>query len=99
VRVHDLKQGLEPLFQIVRGGGGGGRDGGAGPRPDALNAEQLAVARAGADEVFAEILAHPGEDGRAYHTESGRLPHRYSYGTASASRQVRARREAGAESA
>ena len=33
--------------------------------------------RAAADEVFAEILSYAGEDGRAYHTESGRLPHRY----------------------
>ena len=44
--------------------------------------------RAAADEVFAEILAYPGADGRAYHTESGRLPHRYSYGTSSSSRQM-----------
>ena len=44
--------------------------------------------RAAADEVFAEILSYRGEDGRAYHTESGRLPHRYSYGTSSSSRQM-----------
>ena len=41
-----------------------------------------------AREVFAEILAYPGEGGRKYHTESGRLPHRYSYGTTSSSRQM-----------
>jgi hypothetical protein len=55
---------------------------------DALNPEQLEIMRAAADEVFAEILAYPGADGRAYHTESGRLPHRYSYGTSSSSRQM-----------
>ena len=43
---------------------------------------------AGADEVFGEILSYAGADGRAYHTETGRLPHRYSYGTSSSSRQM-----------
>lgn len=35
-----------------------------------------------------EILAYPGRDGRRYMQESGRLPHRYCYGTTSASRQM-----------
>jgi hypothetical protein len=55
---------------------------------DALAPAQLEVMRRAADEVFAEILSHPGEAGRAFHTESGRLPHRYSYGTSSSSRQM-----------
>ena len=55
---------------------------------NALNPEQLEVMRAAADEVFAEILSYEGSEGRAYHTESGRLPHRYSFGTSSSSRQM-----------
>ena len=55
---------------------------------NALNARQLETMRAAADEVFAEILSYRGAEDRAYHTESGRLPHRYSYGTSSASRQM-----------
>ena len=38
--------------------------------------------------VLRQILAIPGQGARKYLTESGRLPHRYSYGTASASRQL-----------
>jgi hypothetical protein len=55
---------------------------------DALNPQQLEIMRAAADEVFAEILSYKGAEGRAYHTESGRLPHRYSFGTSSSSRQM-----------
>ena len=38
--------------------------------------------------MLGEILEIPGVGGRKYVTETGRLPHRYSYGTASASRQL-----------
>ena len=38
--------------------------------------------------MLADILALPGPEGRKYLTESGRLPHRYSYGTSSSSRQM-----------
>jgi hypothetical protein len=38
--------------------------------------------------VLKLILENKGEGGRKYITESGRLPHRYSYGTASASREL-----------
>lgn len=55
---------------------------------DALNPQQLDIMRAAADEVFAEILSYEGAQGRAYHSESGRLPHRYSYGTSSSSREM-----------
>ena len=44
--------------------------------------------REGSTRVLREILEHPGPDGRKYITESSRLPHRYSYGTSSASRQL-----------
>jgi len=51
--------------------------------PDMLNTMREASAR-----VLGQILEIPGVDGRKYVTETGRLPHRYSYGTASASRQL-----------
>ena len=53
-----------------------------------MNAEQLQRWRAGCARVLGDILSHPGPEGRKYITESGRLPHRYSFGTASASRQL-----------
>ena len=55
---------------------------------DVMTAEQLHHVREACCEVFAEILAYRGEGERAYHTESGRLPHRYSFGTTSSSRQM-----------
>ena len=55
---------------------------------DVLNGEQLASFRRGCARVLAQILAIPGRDGRRYVTESNRLPHRYSYGTSSASRHL-----------
>ena len=55
---------------------------------DALDAEHLALFREGCARVLREILAMPGRDGRRYLAESGRLPHRYCYGTTSASRQM-----------
>lgn len=53
-----------------------------------LNADQLEMCRAACSRVMGEILAYPGPEGRKYLTESGRLPHRYSFGTSSASRQM-----------
>ena len=55
---------------------------------DLLNPEQLAKFRKGCARVLAQILEIGGTDGRKYTTETGRLPHRYSYGTSSASRQL-----------
>lgn len=55
---------------------------------DLLDAERLAQFRAGSARALREILSVPGPGGRKYMTESGRLPHRYSYGTSSASRQM-----------
>ena len=55
---------------------------------DLLNAEQLELWRAGCAEALRQILETPGPGDRKYMTETGRLPHRYSYGTCSASRQM-----------
>ena len=55
---------------------------------DLLDAEQLNRFREGCARVLAQILEIGGTDGRRYTTETGRLPHRYSYGTSSASRQL-----------
>ena len=41
-----------------------------------------------APRVMQDILAYPGQGQRKYLTESLRLPHRYSYGTSSASREL-----------
>ena len=55
---------------------------------DLLDAGQLERFRDGCARVLRQILEIPGRDGRKYLTESSRLPHRYSYGTSSASRQL-----------
>ena len=55
---------------------------------DLLDPDALATMREASARVLRQILEIPGVDGRKYMTESGRLPHRYSYGTASASRQL-----------
>jgi hypothetical protein len=55
---------------------------------DLLNQEQLDGWRAGSARVLRQILEIPGTDGRAYVTETQRLPHRYSFGTCSASRHL-----------
>ena len=55
---------------------------------DLLNPEQLETWRAGCAEALKQILDTPGPSERKYMTETGRLPHRYSYGTCSASRQM-----------
>ena len=51
---------------------------------DLLNAEQLARWREGCARVLGDILSISGQGNRKYVTETGRLPHRYSYGTSSA---------------
>ena len=55
---------------------------------DLLDAEHLARFREGSARALRDILQVPGTGARKYMTESGRLPHRYSYGTSSASRQM-----------
>jgi hypothetical protein len=55
---------------------------------DVLNADQLERWRDASARVLRQILQTPGVEGRKYLTESYRLPHRYSYGTASASRHL-----------
>ena len=55
---------------------------------DLLDAEHLARFRSGSAKALRQILEVPGDGARKYMTESGRLPHRYSYGTSSASRQM-----------
>jgi len=55
---------------------------------DLLDSDQLERWRDGCARVLKEILSVPGNDGRKYMTETNRLPHRYSYGTSSASRQL-----------
>ncbi|HLI67152.1 MAG TPA: phytanoyl-CoA dioxygenase family protein [Caulobacteraceae bacterium] len=55
---------------------------------DLLTADQLAAFREASARVLQQILDIPGVGGRKYITETSRLPHRYSYGTASASRHL-----------
>ena len=55
---------------------------------DLLDEAHLRRWREGSARVLRDILSVPGPGDRKYMTESGRLPHRYSYGTASASRQL-----------
>jgi hypothetical protein len=55
---------------------------------DLLDTEALDAFREASARVLQAILDIPGFGGRKYVTESGRLPHRYSYGTSSASRQL-----------
>ena len=55
---------------------------------DLLDTAGLQLWREGSARVLRQILAVPGAGRRKYTTETGRLPHRYSYGTSSASRQL-----------
>ncbi|MEM7079114.1 MAG: phytanoyl-CoA dioxygenase family protein [Pseudomonadota bacterium] len=55
---------------------------------DLLSPDQLEQMREGSARALRDILSVPGPDGRKYTTETGRLPHRYSYGTCSASRHL-----------
>ena len=55
---------------------------------EALDEEHLALFREGCARRLREILSYPGRNGRRYMAETGRLPHRYCYGTTSGSRQM-----------
>jgi len=55
---------------------------------DLLDPARLEAFRAASAATLKQILEIPGHGRRKYVTETGRLPHRYSYGTASASRQL-----------
>ena len=55
---------------------------------DVLDADRLRDLRVASARMLERILEIPGVGGRKYVTETARLPHRYSYGTASASRQL-----------
>ncbi len=55
---------------------------------DLLDVEALAALREGSARYLKDILSIPAVGNRKYLTESGRLPHRYSFSTSSASRQL-----------
>lgn len=55
---------------------------------DLLSPNRLADMREACARNLRKILSVPGLYGRRYMQESGRLPHRYCYGTTSASRQM-----------
>lgn len=55
---------------------------------DLLDAEHLELFREGCARVLKDILSFPGLGKRKYLTETKRLPHRYSYGTTSSSREM-----------
>ena len=55
---------------------------------DLLNVQQVARWRTGCARILKQLLEIPGLDARKYVTETGRLPHRYSFGTSSACRQM-----------
>ena len=55
---------------------------------DLLNSELLTRWRGSCTSVLRQILEMRGRGNRKYMAETGRLPHRYSYGTCSASRQM-----------
>ena len=72
---------LERITRIFR------RDGFVVVR-DLLDEDQLTRFREGSARILNDILSIPGIGKRKYLTETGRLPHRYSYGTSSSSRQL-----------
>ncbi|MGK0222802.1 MAG: hypothetical protein ACI9ON_002042 [Limisphaerales bacterium] len=55
---------------------------------DLLSNAELNRFRDGCTSKLGELVDIPGTGGRKYVTETNRLPHRYSYGTSSASRQL-----------
>jgi hypothetical protein len=89
LRAHNGIRGLEILEprEIERAAQVFYRDGFVVVR-DVLSAGELARFREASAKVLKQILEIPGVEGRKYLTESYRLPHRYSYGTASASRHL-----------
>jgi hypothetical protein len=54
---------------------------------DCLDQTQLASLRSGWSRALGQILAAPADAGRRHMHETGRLPHRYSYGSSAATRQ------------
>jgi hypothetical protein len=89
LRTHNGIQGLEVLepHEIERAARIFFRDGFVAVRA-VLNNDELEDFRSASAVMLKRILRIPGVDGRKYLTESYRLPHRYSYGTASASRHL-----------
>src|SRR5215469_11039138 len=89
LRAHNGIRGLEIVepHEIERAAQVFFRDGFVVVR-EVLNAGELKRFRDASARVLQQILAIPGVGGRKYLTESYRLPHRYSYGTASASRHL-----------
>lgn len=55
---------------------------------DLFEPELLDEFRSTCNRALRQILDHRGHDGRKYVAETGRLPHRYCYGTCSASRHM-----------
>jgi hypothetical protein len=55
---------------------------------DLLDRDRLERIREGCARALGQILDVPGRNGRKYMAESMRLPHRYSFGTSSASRHM-----------
>ena len=55
---------------------------------DALDADRLEAIREACARNLQQILSKPHANDRKYVQETGRLPHRYCYGTCSASRQM-----------
>ncbi len=89
LRAHNGIRGLEILEprEIERAARIFFRDGFVVVR-DVLNTHELARWRDASARALKQILQIPGVNGRKYLTESYRLPHRYSYGTSSASRHL-----------
>ncbi len=89
LRTHNGIRGLEMLepHEIERAAEIFFRDGFVVVK-DVLNADELERWRAASATVLKQILQIPGVGGRKYLPESYRLPHRYRYGTASASRHL-----------
>lgn len=89
LRAHNGIPGLEILepHEIERAARIFFRDGFVVVR-DVLNTGELELFRSASAQVLKQILQIPGVGGRKYLTESYRLPHRYSYGSASVSRHL-----------
>src|SRR5271156_4857111 len=89
LRLHNGIRGLEILepHEIDRAARIFFRDGFVVVR-DLLDQDALERWREGCALALKQILEIPGIGGRKYMTESYRLPHRYSYGTSSASRHM-----------
>ena len=89
LRQHNGIRGLEILesYEVDRAARVFFRDGFVVVR-DLLDADTLELFREASAKALRQILEVPGVGGRKYMTETFRLPHRYSYGTSSASRHM-----------